>query len=111
MLAPTRKHPTETFTVTCPVDMQASVMAFLRDKGCTVQGSVAPEEVLDMSPAAILRGMRYREDITQAELSRRTGIPQRHISEMENSRRPIGKQNARKLAEALNCPPARFLAA
>lgn len=70
-----------------------------------------PESAMDMSPAAILRGMRYREDITQAELSRRTGIPQRHISEMENSRRPIGKQNARKLAEALDCPPAHFLAA
>lgn len=67
-----------------------------------------PESILDMSPAAILRGLRYREAITQAELSRRTGISQRHISEMENNRRPIGKQNARKLVEALNCPPTHF---
>ena len=67
------------------------------------------ESILDMSPAAILRGLRYREGMTQAELARRTGIPQRHISEMENSRRPIATQNARKLAEALSCPPTRFL--
>jgi transcriptional regulator with XRE-family HTH domain len=72
---------------------------------------VLPESILDMSLAAILRGLCYREAITQAELSRRTGIPQRHLREMENSRRPIGRQNARKLAEALNCPPAHFLSA
>ncbi|WP_353120192.1 helix-turn-helix transcriptional regulator [Nitratidesulfovibrio sp.] len=68
-----------------------------------------PESILDMSPAAILRGLRYREGMTQAVLSRRTGIPQRHISEMENHRRPIATQNARKLAEALSCPLTHFL--
>ena len=31
-----------------------------------------------------------------------TGIPQRHISEMERGKRPIGKERAKKLAVALN---------
>jgi hypothetical protein len=31
-----------------------------------------------------LAGVRYREGLMQAQLSERTGIPQRHISMMEN---------------------------
>lgn len=50
-----------------------------------------------------LRGIRYREDLTQKQLSALVGIPQRHISEMENGKRPIGKENAKKLAKVLNC--------
>lgn len=42
-------------------------------------------------------------------MAKATGIPRRHISEMENNKRPIGKQNARKLAEVLNVDPRRFL--
>jgi hypothetical protein len=60
-------------------------------------------------PGQILVGARCREDFNQEELSERTGIPRRHISEMENGRRPIGKVNARKLAEALKIDPRRFL--
>lgn len=49
-----------------------------------------------------LRAYRYREDLTQRQLSEMTGIPQRHISEMENGKRSIGKELAKKLAQALN---------
>lgn len=53
--------------------------------------------------AVYLRGIRYREDLTQKQLADLTGIPQRHISEMENGKRPIGKERAKLLAKALNC--------
>ena len=56
-----------------------------------------------------LAGARYRESMTQAELAESTGIPRRYISEMENGKRPIGKANARKLAEALNTDPRLLL--
>ncbi|MFH7326116.1 helix-turn-helix domain-containing protein [Desulfurivibrio sp. C05AmB] len=59
--------------------------------------------------AVALRGYRYREDLTQAQLAELTGIPQRHISEMENGRRPIGKERARKLAAVLNADYRLFL--
>lgn len=62
-------------------------------------------------PGVFLAGARHREGLTQARLSELTGIPRRHLSEMENARRPIGRQNARKLAEALNVDPRRFLTA
>ncbi|MDQ7832815.1 MAG: helix-turn-helix transcriptional regulator [Desulfovibrionaceae bacterium] len=61
-------------------------------------------------PGVSLAGARYREDMTQAALAQATGIPRRHISEMENGKRPIGKKNARLLAETLNIDPRRLLA-
>ncbi|WP_449245960.1 helix-turn-helix domain-containing protein [Desulfarculus baarsii] len=62
----------------------------------------------DQLPGVFLAGARYREGLTQAQLAQATGIPRRHISAMENHKRPIGKQNARKLAEALKVDPKRF---
>ena len=39
----------------------------------------------------LLSVARYRVGMTQAQPSEKTGIPGRHISEMENSKRSIGK--------------------
>jgi DNA-binding XRE family transcriptional regulator len=60
-------------------------------------------------PGLMLSGARFREGLTQAKLAERTGIPRRHISEMENGRRPIGELNAKKLAGILNIDTRRLL--
>lgn len=57
----------------------------------------------------MLRGSRELEDISQHKLSKMTGIPQHHISEMENGKRPIGKKNAKKFADVFNCDYRVFL--
>ena len=49
-----------------------------------------------------LRGARNREGLTQRQLAEAAGIPQRHISEMESGKRQIGRERAKKLAEALH---------
>ena len=49
-----------------------------------------------------LAGARYREWLTQMKLAELTSIPQRHISEMENGKRPIGKEMAKRLGKTLN---------
>jgi transcriptional regulator with XRE-family HTH domain len=56
-----------------------------------------------------LAGARYREGLTQIKLAELTGIPQRHISGMENSKRPIGKEMAKRLGKALNIGYKLFL--
>jgi transcriptional regulator with XRE-family HTH domain len=56
-----------------------------------------------------LRAYRTREGFTQKQLAELTGIPQHHISEMENGKRGIGKERAKKLAEKLNCDYRQFL--
>ncbi len=48
-----------------------------------------------------LRGARYREGLSQKELSKRTGISQENISKMENGQRAVGKKVAKKLAKVL----------
>lgn len=60
-------------------------------------------------PGRNITGYRHREGLTQKDLSRMTGIPQPHLSEMENNRRPIGKKNAKILAEVLNADYRMFL--
>lgn len=56
-----------------------------------------------------LRAYRTREGLTQKQLSEMTGIPQRHISEMENAKRGIGKERAKLLAKALHVSDYRVL--
>ncbi|NJL59779.1 MAG: helix-turn-helix transcriptional regulator [Desulfobacteraceae bacterium] len=60
-------------------------------------------------PGICLRGARGKENITQKRLSELTGISQRHISEMENGKRPIGKKTAKILGRALNVGYKVFL--
>ena len=67
-----------------------------------------PETTWNKSGIAI-RGYRYREGLTQKQLSEMTGIPQRHISEMESGKRAAGKERAKKLAKALNVDYRVFL--
>lgn len=68
-----------------------------------------PEVTEENMPGIALAGGREKEGLTQRQLAELTGIPQRHISEMENGKRPIGKERAKKLAEALKVNYKVFL--
>jgi len=61
------------------------------------------------SGGVCIRGSRGKEGLTQKQLAELTGIAQHHISEMENGKRPIGKETARRLAAALNVDYRVFL--
>jgi ribosome-binding protein aMBF1 (putative translation factor) len=58
-----------------------------------------------------LRGVRYREGISQKELAKRSGVSQENISRMENGRRPVGDKVAKKLAKVLHIDPSLLIAA
>ena len=77
------------------------------DKPAYTVAEVFPE-YMDKKPNIALRAYRTRESLTQKELSLKTGIPQHQISEMENCKRGIGKERARKLAQALNVSDYRL---
>jgi len=49
----------------------------------------------------VLRGARYREEMTQKELSKLSGVSQENISRIENGKRVIGEKLAKKLAKPL----------
>lgn len=66
-------------------------------------------EFAENVPGVCLKAARERQGLTQKQLSELTGIPQRHISEMETGKRPIGKMNARVFSEALDVGYKIFL--
>lgn len=71
---------------------------------------VSADEVFpDGCPAMALRGLRGREDLTQAELAARLGVSQNAISEMEKGKRPISTKMAKRLGEEFNLPYKVFL--
>ena len=63
----------------------------------------------ELQPAVCLHSARSRKAITQKQLAELTGIPQRHISEMEHSKRIIGKERAKLLSNALDTDYRLFL--
>lgn len=69
---------------------------------------ISPELAWNSGGVAI-RGARGKEGLTQKQLAELTRIAQHHISEMENGKRPIGKETAKKLAKALNIDYRVFL--
>jgi transcriptional regulator with XRE-family HTH domain len=76
-------------------------------------GSIPWEEAFpefkENSSGVALAGARYKEGMTQRQLSDLTGIPQRHISEMENGKRSIGRKNGLLLGKALKADYRMFL--
>ena len=63
----------------------------------------------DLHPGSAIRGLRLREGLTQEQLAGRLGIKRNNLSEMENGKRPIGKNMAKRLAEILHTDYKVFL--
>ena len=117
MQAHTKKHPTETVELKFigPIVNMAQAIKTLKPLGFVDTSDSVPwrEAYPECSESQLigkaLAGARYREGLTQMELSELTGIPQRHISEMENGKRTIGKEMAKRLGNALNISYKVFL--
>ena len=83
--------------------------SFLYFSSPTEQDSPYLQHYVGREQEVALRAYRNREGLTQKQLAELTGIPQHHISEMENGKRSIGKERARRLAEALHCDYRQLL--
>jgi len=116
MLEPTKKPRTDTVELCFigpAVGKKAAIKA-LRGLGFVDTSDSVPWRAAlpftdEELPGVVLAGARGREGLTQRRLAELTGIPQRHISEMENNKRPIGKERAKKFAKALNTSYRVFL--
>lgn len=62
-------------------------------------------------PGRMLRGLRLRAEMTQAQLANALGVPLSHIAAYEKNRRPIPPETARQLADVLHSVPENFLEA
>ncbi|MBF0528982.1 MAG: helix-turn-helix transcriptional regulator [Deltaproteobacteria bacterium] len=116
MSAPTKRRLTDIIELRFigPANKRATAVESLKDLGFVeAAGSVPWEEINpftdDQRPGGCLVGARNKEGLTQVQLAKATGIPQRHISEMENHKRLIGKERAKILGKALNIDYRLFL--
>lgn len=109
MQEPTKKHHADKAMVTLRLKVHrnnvAKVAEFARMIEVGEDKTYSVEEVLPdfvgKGKLSALRTYRTREDLTQREFAEKVGIPQRHISEMENGKRPIGKEMARRFSVVL----------
>lgn len=63
-----------------------------------------------ITPGDTLRIYRENAGLTPSALGQKIGgVPRQHISNMENGKRPIGKESAKKLAALLNVDYRAFL--
>ena len=114
MLEHTKEHPIE-IRFLGPMSNKAKAIEALKPLGFVDASDAVPWRELfpeyedEELPGVCLAGSRLKEGMTQKELSEMTGIPQSHISEMENGKRPIGKKRAKILAKVLNVGYKVFL--
>ncbi|OGR03918.1 MAG: transcriptional regulator [Deltaproteobacteria bacterium RIFOXYD12_FULL_50_9] len=112
-----KKRPTEEEMVTIRLRVHRSNAPRIKEYAQSVESedertySVAEvfPEYLGKEQQVAIRAYRHRENLTQRQLAEQTGIPQRHISEMENGKRVIGKELAKMLAKVLNVDYRAFL--
>ena len=117
MLEPTKAHPTRNIEIHFigPEENKDRAFETLLSLGfAEVSGSIPWREAFadiseDKLTGNILAGARHKAGLSQKQLTDLTGIPQRHISEMENGRRTIGRKNAKLLARALDTNYRVFL--
>lgn len=114
MLERTKKHHTDSVRFIGAVNKVQELRLFaakigLQEADDSIPWREAFPEFAGNEAGATLAGFRHREGMTQAMLAEATGIPQRHISEMENGKRGIGVASAKRLAEALHCDYRRLL--
>ena len=60
-------------------------------------------------PGVLLRGLRYREGLSQIEFAKKLNVSQTNLSAMENGRRAIGKELAKRIGDIFGLDYRVFL--
>jgi len=92
-----------------PIEKRNDVLDAMQRLGISYDDD---EEYVSVDPVPAgeaLKGFRAMHGWTQAQLAEMTGISQRHISQMERGKLPIGKERAKRLAAAFGANYRAFL--
>ena len=123
MSAPMKKHPTDTVQITVE-GKKRSLFLVPKDKAHSIESLLEEYRMEDFIPAGevfkdlyakygksgvVLRGLRIREDLSQAELAAKLDCPQPWISAWESGTRALGKKMAQKLAKIFKTDYRVFL--
>jgi DNA-binding XRE family transcriptional regulator len=114
-LEPTKEQITKDFAEVCrryqlPDDKISKIQEAVSAILVAEDESLPLEEVFpDLHQGSAIRGLRLREGLTQEQLASRLGVKRTNLSEMENGKRPIGKNMAKRLAQVLKTDYKIFL--
>jgi DNA-binding XRE family transcriptional regulator len=88
----------------------AGIRARLGEAAPEGEGFIPAHEVLgESSPGMLLRGLRTRENLTQAQLAEALGVHQNYVSDMERGIRAVSAAMARKIERIYHVPRQVFL--
>ncbi len=98
-----------------PMRIMAKYQVNVLQKGMAADDSVSSDEIFaelnKKYPKAsnLLKGVRYREGSNQSEFAQRINVTQANLSKMENGKRPIGKEIAKRIAKIFGVNYRYFL--
>lgn len=120
-MAHMRQHPTDSTSLcvilkfpnskkisyTIPLSLQRKLEDFLKEQSeddeLVKWEALAKERIEKYKKAGlVLRGMRYREGLSQIQLAEKSGVTQNEISNIENGKRTVGRKIAEKLTKVLH---------
>ncbi len=108
MSVPMKKHPirkTANFTwrgsrYSVPFKIIEKYKLDDKENGAESVESVFGELIAEYGePAVLLKGLRTKEALSQIDFAKAIGITQQNLSAMENGRRSIGKEIAKRIAK------------
>lgn len=112
----TIKQGKETTKFKFPLEAGRGLLNFLRGlQNDSNEGAIPAEEVFpDIKDPAkrigiIFRGIRFKSNLTQAEIADRLGLDQSDVSKIEKGKRPVGKALAKKIEKEFGIDYRRFL--
>lgn len=119
MLERTKKHPIKKRLTQIRMHHAGVVYQFpakVAKKYQLPEETVKPDELFaDINkkytkPGALLKGIRYREALTQAQLAKKLNMTQSDISQMEHGTRRIGREVAKRIGLLFHFNYRSFLA-
>jgi len=112
----TIKQGRETKKFKLSLEAGRGLINFLRSlQDQTDESTVSADEIFPNTKNAekrvgiIFRGIRFKHDLTQAEVAKKLGLDQSDISKIENGRRSIGKALAKKIEKEFGIDYRRLL--
>lgn len=112
----TIKQGNETTKFKFPLEAGRGLLNFLRSlQNNSNEESLPAEEVFPniKDPAKrigiIFRGIRFKHNLTQAEVAKKLGLDQSDVSKIEKGKRPVGKALAKKIEKEFGIDYHRFL--
>ncbi|MDP2362642.1 MAG: helix-turn-helix transcriptional regulator [Ignavibacteria bacterium] len=117
MSALTKKHPTDDVAkiswhggrYVVPINVMERYKVKSDDQYISVDDLFSDLTQKSGEPGVLLKGLRYREGLSQIEFAKKLNIAQTNLSAIENGRRPIGKELAKRISELFGVDYRIFL--